>query len=300
MPDKTVRRDNSCQYRFWNTAQKVSNDRDIGLHVGEHFPVIRGSLIEYLFLSSSGFKVGLEKALNYQKLLSSAFHFSLFTNGHVAGIQGFNHPVRHYLEIVISVILKFLKFITDDQFRPIKIYLPYEYGATLIEYKRVWGCEVELGCPDGKIIFDAALLNLKFDWYEPELFAIHETYAKRQMRQVEKYELISDIEQILADGLLESGNVQLTHVADKLNMKVNTLRACLTDIDTSFEKILTHYRIRTAKQLLASKEISMCHIVSVLGFSESSVFSRAFKRWTGETPLQYRKRKTAENDSIDT
>ena len=48
-PDKTIRRDNSTQYRFWNAAEIISKDQDIGLHVGSQMPVFRGLVIEYLF-----------------------------------------------------------------------------------------------------------------------------------------------------------------------------------------------------------------------------------------------------------
>lgn len=300
IPDKSIRRDNACQRRFWKAAENITNDQNIGLHVGENFPVIRGLIFEHIFLSSSGFRVGLESVLSYQKLLSSAFTLRLIEQNHLAVLHGFNHPVRHYMDITICIALIFFKLITNNKFFAKKICLPYEKGAVSEEYQRVWNCEMEFGRKIGKIIFDVELLNLRFDSYEPELFMIHENYAKRLVKQVEKYELIYEIEKILANGLLEQGDVNLTRVATQLNVNANTLRANLADIDSSFEKILTKYRIKTAKKLLKCNEISIGHIVNVLGFSESSVFSRAFKRWTGESPLRYRKRKTTKNDFIDT
>ena len=44
-PDRTIRRDNSTQQRFWEIAEEISADQDIGLHVGEHFPIFRGEIL---------------------------------------------------------------------------------------------------------------------------------------------------------------------------------------------------------------------------------------------------------------
>lgn len=54
-PDKTVRRANHTQQRFWAAAAQISDDADIGLHVGAKMPTFRGQVVEYLFLSSATF-----------------------------------------------------------------------------------------------------------------------------------------------------------------------------------------------------------------------------------------------------
>ena len=62
-------------------------------------------------------------------------------------------------------------------------------------------------------------------------------------------------------------------------------------IQTSYEKILAQYREKLSRKLLANTQESLDQIVYLTGFSEPSAFSRAFKRWTGETPSAYRQRK---------
>ncbi|MFQ1046225.1 helix-turn-helix domain-containing protein, partial [Acinetobacter sp. NIOH-H-8] len=69
------------------------------------------------------------------------------------------------------------------------------------------------------------------------------------------------------------------------------LRTQLSEANTSFQQILSDYRCRLAKKLLANTSESVERIVYLTGFSEPSTFYRAFKRWTNETPVEYRKRK---------
>jgi AraC-like DNA-binding protein len=69
------------------------------------------------------------------------------------------------------------------------------------------------------------------------------------------------------------------------------LRSQLAEANTSFNQILADYRSRLARRLLARTAEPIEQIVYLTGFSEPSTFYRAFKRWTNETPVEYRKRK---------
>ena len=189
--------------------------------------------------------------------------------------------------------------ISDQHFRAKEIWLPYTTGASQEEYQRIWKCPVKLGMPEGQIIFDSDLLSLPSASFESNLLKMHEKIADQQLKIVEKYDLIYQIEQVMKNGLLEMGNISLALVAQALNINPRTLRADLQLIDTTFENILSHYREKTAKKLLINSQISIEQIVYLLGFSEPSAFSRAFKRWTNESPTQYRQRKLAELDSSD-
>lgn len=290
-PVKTVRRNNSTQNRFWSAAEEISQNPDIGLHIGVNMPVFRGLVIEYLFLSSPNFGEGLARFLRYQKILTDVFELSLTVEGDTAVLSGLEHPVRHYLECAIGIMLTFFRYISDGDFQPSQISLTYASSASQKTYMDAWSCPVHFSENKGAIFFPAALLQKASLAAEPELLKIHEDLAEQKLHQLEKYQLVHKIERLFSSGLLESRQFDQALIAQHLNCSPRTLRTDLQTIETSYEHILNQYRERLARKLLAETQETMDQIVYLTGFSEHSAFTRAFKRWTGETPTAYRQRK---------
>ncbi len=285
-----------AQYAFWNAAEEISKDSDIGLHLGEHLPLYRGQVIEHLFVSSATFGEGLKRALAYQRLISDAFHATLvveedrcyLSNGAAGNSDSL--VKRHFTECAISGILRFFKFITEGRFQPLYIDLNFSKGASAEEYFRVYECPVSLGQDETRLYFDAAVLNHPLWQAEPELLQLHEQLALEKLQELARYDLVGEVRRAIGASL-ETGETTLETVAAQLKITPRRLRTQLSDADTSFQQILSDYRCRLAKRLLASSNESIERIVYLTGFSEPSTFYRAFKRWSNETPVEYRKRK---------
>ncbi|EOR04526.1 AraC family transcriptional regulator [Acinetobacter tandoii] len=286
----------NAQFAFWTAAEDVSKDPDIGLHLGEHLPLYRGQVIEHLFISSENFGEGLKRALAYQRLISDAFHARLIveddrcylTNGEQPWAE--NLINRHFSECAMSGILRFFKFITEGRFQPLYIDFNFSQGASDDEYFRVFECPVSLGQKETRLYFDPAILDYPLWQAEPELLQLHEQLAIEKLQELARYDLVGEVRRAIG-STLESGETTLETVAAHLNITPRRLRTQLSEANTSFQQILSDYRCRLAKKLLANTSESVERIVYLTGFSEPSTFYRAFKRWTNETPVEYRKRK---------
>jgi AraC-like DNA-binding protein len=162
------------------------------------------------------------------------------------------------------------------------------------EYERVFGCPVKFEMPDVGIFFDRKLMDLPSAHHEPELLQLHERLASEQMARLEKQDLVFQVSRLVAE-LLESGHANLEEVAARLGIKPRQLRTRLADAGTNFNQLVAEYRCKLAKRLLAGTDENIDEIVYLTGFSEPSTFYRAFKRWVGMTPIEYRKLKSDED-----
>lgn len=294
--DTNTRTPLNAQFAFWNAAENVSQDPDIGLHLGEYLPLYRGQVIEHLFVSSETFGAGLKRALAYQRLISDAFHAQLVVNENSCyltnGEQSRKDTIvnRHFSECALSGILRFFKFITEGAFKPVFIDFNFSHGASEDEYLRVYGCPVSLGQRETRLYFDPDILDYPLWQAEPELLQLHEQLAIEKLQELARYDLVGEVRRAVG-ATLERGETTLETVAAQLHITPRRLRTQLSDANTSFQQILSDYRCRLAKKLLANTNESVERIVYLTGFSEPSTFYRAFKRWTNETPVEYRKRK---------
>ena len=89
-------------------------------------------------------------------------------------------------------------------------------------------------------------------------------------------------------GSLASGTCSIERCAEKLGLSVRTLQARLAEENARFSEMVETSRAALAKSHLSQKLLSLDEIADRLGYGEQTSFGRAFKRWTGMTPQQYR------------
>lgn len=295
LKDRHARTPHDAQRLFWSVLEEVTQDPDIGLHLGEHMPVYQGQVLQYLFLSSATFGDGLSRALNYQRLLSDASQASMGEeNGmaylHVDSLSPNVMGLRHLNECMVLGLISFFRYVTDQAFIPAKVEFSHACAGSAREHERIFACPVSFDCEQTRLYFDAELLQLPSSHAEPELLQLHEKLASEHVAKLERQDVVARVYRVLGE-ILETGDVTLDEVAERLMMKPRTLRTRLSEADTNFNQLLANYRCNLAKRLLTQTHESIDEIVYLTGFSEPSTFYRAFKRWTQMTPIEYRNRR---------
>lgn len=297
LQEPDLRTPHDAQEWFWQAAEEVSGDPYIGLHLGEYIPVFKGQVLEYLFLSSPNFGEGIKRALNYQRLLTDSAEGELVYTEHDVSLRHIfvSRRLHHFNECGMAGLIKFFRFVTNGEFKPTKVAFVHSQHADMSEYEKVFDCEVVFDQPYSGVHFDRSLLMLPSAHHEPELLRLHEMFASEQVAKLEKQDLVGQVSRLIAE-LLESGQANLEEIANRLDIKPRQLRTRLADAGTNFNQLVADYRCRLAKRLLAGTDESIDEIVYLTGFSEPSTFYRAFKRWVGMTPIEYRRAKKEEEE----
>jgi len=282
----------SAQPKFWQAAVELSGDPSIGLHLGENMPVYKGQILEYLLLSSATFGDGLKRILNYQRLISDAMHGQLtehpepFLSNYFSDHQ---YMTPHLAEAMVVSLIRFLRSVTDDKFKPLRISFTHGPNTDLQEYLRVFQCPVEFNTKQFKLYFPREILGYRCPYAEPELLSMHVQNANQHIETLQKHDLIVEVRNQIG-ALLESGDISLETIARELNISPRQLRHQLNLAGTSLQRIINQHRKSLSKRLLSQTDESIDEIVYLTGFSEPSTFYRAFKRWEGITPIEYRNR----------
>lgn len=290
--DSKLRTPHWAQSIFWDAAEDISGDPNIGISLGAKMPLFKGIVLEYLFISSAHFGDGLRRMLNYQRLISDALNIKLEESDDSAHLS-FAYPqanLRHLTECSGIVLTNFLRFVSDNGIEVSRVDFSHSKFSADFDYDGIFNCPVYFDQPENRIYFPLSSMTHRSLHTQPELLSFHEQLVSAQLADLERQDLISEVQQQIA-RLLESGEVCVETVAAELKIPPRSLRAQLQEAGTSFSQVLNDYRHHLAKKLLAKTEESIAEIVYLTGFSEPSTFYRAFKRWEGVTPVEYRKRK---------
>lgn len=295
LPLRELRTAHQLQSFFWETVEAVTGDTEIGLHLCPHLPLYRGEVLEYLLFSSRTFGEGVNRALKYLRLISDALNVRLVKDGGSVCINltsaALSTPVQRHTEIcMLYELVRLVGEVTEGRYRPLAVALSCQPRAALAEYEQVFGCPVSFGASSAQARFDAAVLDYRSPHWDPDLLQLHEEFAAKRLSKIERQDLIERIRAVFSRRL-EIEQCELEDVARELQLAPRRLRFELTRAGTSFSQLRTDFRYALARRLLAHSEEPIENIVYLTGFSEPSTFYRAFRRWAGMTPLQYREQR---------
>lgn len=280
---------------FWQTVEAVTGDPDIGLHLCPHLPPFRGEVLEYLMFSAPTFGDGARRALKYLRLVSDALDVQLIDDaqGARAAVQATASEapqLRHTEICMVHGVIRFCGEVTENRYPPRQVRLHCSRRAAQKDYEKVFGCPVAFDSPQSEIWFDPAMMSYRSPRCDADLLKLHEDLAEKRLSVLKRQDLIERIRMIFASKL-ELETCDLDDVARELKLPARRLRFELARAGTSFSDVLADFRYALARKLLGKTSEPIDNIVYLTGFSEPSTFYRAFKRWSGMTPVQYRESK---------
>jgi AraC-like DNA-binding protein len=143
--------------------------------------------------------------------------------------------------------------------------------------------------PYNRLVFPASHLELPLLMADPVAAQLAREQCERELVALgDSNDFVYQVRSLIYEE--EKGFRNVEQVATHLHMSERTLKRQLAQQGTTYSDILEDLRRQKAVQLLANRELSIDHIAERLGYSDVANFTRAFKRWTGETPGQYRKK----------
>ncbi len=251
-------------------------------------------LLGYAMMSSATLERAIQIAVKYHKMAGAMFELSFAQEGK-DGVLRLDHILaegdvaKFVVEELFKGITPLVQLLLGKPVAPGKVCFNYAPAAKLEAYKRHFPCEIEFNTLYCEYRFDASLLSETLAEADSSTNKSCEAACRKLLNQMEiEEDLISRICHIL---LSKPGEFpKLDAVASGLSLGTRTLRRRLKGLGTSYQQILDDVKKELAMEYLQTTTLSVQEISDLLGYSEVTNFRRAFVKWVGCSPYQYRKK----------
>ena len=278
----------------WREAVRRSGDHAFGIHAAEQIRSGAFDVLDYATRSSATLGEGLERLVRYHRILHDAAVVQLRVEANSARLT---HALpadtvglpRHPAEFIVAAWVVVARQATGLHFAPVEVSFHHSPPADLTEHRRLFGAPLRFNRPLNGIVLRRALLDTPLVKADPGLCAVLERHVRELIERVPRATAFSDRVRQLVANELSSGGSSAATVARQLHMSRRTLQRQLGADGTSFRVLSDALRSELAMRYLCEREIAIAEVAFLLGFSETSAFHRAFKRWSGTTPSAYRK-----------
>lgn len=195
---------------------------------------------------------------------------------------------RQDAEFAIATILRQLNLITDSNIKPVRIDFEHSKPADITAHKHTFGCPIYFNQPINRLCLPIDTLQLPVVRGNERLHKALEPYLEKERQQRSASdELLPQITRIVA-AEMSSGAPSIDEICDQLNLSRRTLQRRLKEHGIEFSTLVEDVRRELALSYMKESNYSMTEISLLVGYSESASFTRAFRRWTGQSPQQYR------------
>ncbi len=280
-----------CVDRLWSEAAAVIDDPTFGVKMIQYWhPSMIGAL-GYAWLVSSSLRRALGRIDRYIHTISESMETKLEDTP--AGLklsviitdEITVQPQQHTL--IVAVLMHMCRYNFGDELLPTEVNIARprpDDASDIIDFFR---CDVNFDTDIDSITIARADADAELSSANKQIALMHDELLMRYLVEIKKGDIVQQVQSIILDNLPD-GQVTDKLVASELNLSERSMQRRLKEHKTTFRFLLDNVREMVAKQYIENPLNRMSDIAFLLGFSEQSAFSRAFKKWTGKSPVEYR------------
>lgn len=278
---------------IWTWIGEQINDPCIGLKAQQYWHPSASGALGYAMLASSSLRTAIGRLQRYARVMTEAVQvLTEEAGGEFALALGFNQgkqgiPVQ--ADGVLALLVSICRLNYGARFNPAAVHFSHSEPVCSGEFYAFFKCPVYFDMPDNRLLLPSAAMDERLPGANPQLAQLNDRIMIDYLARLDKNNVVARVKSAIIDQL-PTGSVVDSGVAQSLHMNVRNLQRKLQQEGTSFKKILNQVREELALKYIKDSHLSLSEISFLLGFAETSSFSRAFKRWTGGSPTTYRAR----------
>jgi len=272
------------------------NRPDLGLEMGKRVKIPLLGLTGFLAMTAKDVESACKVMAHYERLSSTNCRgqssFYLENGKGIASfysISPYNEFNLFVVDSVLSSQFKVIEWLCGKSGAVERVEVEFEAPSYSQAYEDYFGCPVVFGKERNALIIKTEALSWPLLQHDKNAFLNLKSICDERLLQAGKDRSLSEKVMDEISPLLEGQTPSIEQVADSLGLPPWTLRRKLQDHDTSFQTLLNETRQGLAESYMKDTDLAIGEIAYLLGFSSPTAFQRAFKRWTNESPGQYRR-----------
>ncbi|GMR05996.1 MAG: AraC family transcriptional regulator [Gammaproteobacteria bacterium] len=277
---------------IYSELYETINDPCMGLKLANLWHPSHLSSLGYAWLASSTLSTALSRLSRYVRIINDAITVQLEENKEhlIVTISSDSReiPAHFHADAASAIILSMCRVNYGEELNPVSVSFSHSVTDCSGEYFSFFRCPVEFGAEQNRIVFTSEVVSKRLNSSNPQLAQINDQVMISYLARLDKDDIIQQVKVAIIDQL-PSGNVTDDSVSEAVYTSKRSLQRKLHEKGTTFKAILTEVREDLALKYIYDRTLTLTEISFMLGFSEMSSFSRAFKRWTGESPKEFRK-----------
>ncbi len=279
--------------QLWAELPAILGDDNLGLHLGLHLAPMGGLLPVLVMTSATTLGEGLARGLEFQRVLGEGSEW-VWRSGD-DGVERihyeFSDPVsaapRHALEFGFALLVLAARRVVAEHVAPVEMRFRHERPREHREQEQVFRCPIHYSQPRDEVHLSRELLALPVTTANPMLLSHLEVSGRKLMSECAPSDTFAGrVERVLRERLPREPSLE--EVSDTMGCAARTLQRRLRDEGTSVHALFERVRFERACELLRDRSRGVRAVAIELGFSEQAAFHRAFVRWSGMSPGQWR------------
>lgn len=287
----------SSHFSLLEKIAELTGDQNIGLYIYRDIEWTDLGALGYAYLNARTVAQALKIRNRYYRMVIQNFTEAKFDPNADSG-PTYTYNIldpglprcRYDNDLDLSGVVYLVRALCGDpDWHPKEVHFSHNKPTDISEYQATFRCQLYFNAPECRILFPDNIKTLQVKGGDERLFSILNIQLRQLFERVGQSDhILWEVQKAIAEELCD-GVPRLKNVAKRLHMSLRTLQRRLGEADQTYSTLVEQTRKRLAIRYIQFTEQPLIEVAFLLGYAELSPFIRAFRRWTGKTPQQFRK-----------
>lgn len=271
---------------------EATGDGGFGLTVAEQFQPALLQGLGFAWLASDTLHDALNRLVRYFRFINPFFKANVDESEDTLdlvfmGPESWPNYVYEQADTGMGIFLRMCQITVGEHIVPVRVVMQRPAPPCPDRFNAFFEAPIEYGAYDYRLCFDLHMANQNLSTSNPELARINDQAVIDYLARFDQSNITMKVRSRIIEQL-PSGTARQESIAEELHLSLRSLQRKLKDEEITFKKLLEDTRRDLAMQYIRESRRPLGEIAYLLGFSEHSSFTRAFRRWTGHSPAQFR------------